>query len=224
MSDRIKPKPTEKPPIVRKDIGRPQGDAIRQREVKKGEQKVHRNDAFRLRDETRNQGDTQKLNNPQERRSEKEHEVSMERLSPELRESVRSARAAQKEIGVFPPDKAAATVEGGPRTLSGWEHKQDGFVQATDRVMERSKEIGHGLACSGYLDKGVPGRYNASHAEKQISIIAPDKPIAVSRPMCDDCPKYFTSLARFTDKPQVVSDTEYVRIFYPNGKIEKIRE
>ncbi|MCB9107682.1 MAG: hypothetical protein H6633_26025 [Anaerolineales bacterium] len=73
---------------------------------------------------------------------------------------------------------------------------------------------------SGYLDKGVSGRYVASHAEKQAAQWAPNQPIGVTRGMCGDCQRYFKSLAKRTKRLQVVADPNVVRIFHTDGTVE----
>jgi hypothetical protein len=84
--------------------------------------------------------------------------------------------------------------------------------------MEKAAEIGHELKPNTYLDQGVPGRYNASHAEKQLSIVS-DGPIAVSRSMCPDCQGYFQKLAGSTGKSYTVGDPDVIREFRPDGTI-----
>lgn len=45
-------------------------------------------------------------------------------------------------------------------------------------VISRSQEIGHDLRSAGANDQGVAGQYNASHAEKQLSVMS-DNPIGI---------------------------------------------
>ena len=101
--------------------------------------------------------------------------------------------------------------------MSGWTEKE-GFVQKTDEVMQKASEIGHELKGNKLLDQGVEGRYNASHAEKQLSIVS-DQPIAVSKPMCADCQAYFKALAQSSGKPYTVADPNVVRVFAPDGTV-----
>jgi len=88
--------------------------------------------------------------------------------------------------------------------------------------MQRSQNIGHSLKPAGALDQGVPGRYNASHAEKKMSILSPNQPVAVSRPMCPDCQEYFHLLAQYTQHIQVVADPQIIRIFRPDGSVIEV--
>lgn len=92
---------------------------------------------------------------------------------------------------------------------------------STDDVINKSNDIGHKLRNAGANDQGVPGRYNASHAEKQLSIIS-DKPIGISQPMCTDCQGYFKSLAIGEGKEYVTADPNYIRIFSPDGTVNEI--
>ena len=136
-------------------------------------------------------------------------------------DAITSAKQAESKFGSFPSNKTVASTESGQRTLSGWTDKE-GFKQATDNVIRKAEEIGHNLRPHKLLDQGVPGRYNASHAEKQLSVIAPNEPIAVSRAMCSDCIPYFRQIAQTSGKVQIVSDPNYVRIFNADGTITEL--
>ncbi|NER33933.1 MAG: hypothetical protein F6J93_07785 [Oscillatoria sp. SIO1A7] len=135
--------------------------------------------------------------------------------------AIRSAQAARARLGSPPRNKTVAATESGIRTLSGWK-QEPGYLQTTRQVMAYSQEIGHPLTQAGPLDKGVPGRYNASHAEKQLSVAEPNTPIAVSSEMCLDCREYFKTLARYTGKLQVVADPKTTRIFRPDGTVDSL--
>lgn len=135
-----------------------------------------------------------------------------------LNDAIRSARAAYARLGSAPPGKTIAAVESGQSTTSGWKGDQTTVA----RVMAMARRIGYTLQSAGAFDQGVPGQYNASHAEKKLSILAPNEPIAVSRPMCTDCQNYFQALARAIGRFQVVADPDYVRIFPPDGSIDVI--
>ena len=92
----------------------------------------------------------------------------------------------------------------------------------TDDVINKSNEIGHKLRNAGANDQGVPGRYNASHAEKQLSIIS-DNPIGISQPMCTDCQGYFKNLAIGEGREYVTADPNFIRIFSPDGVVTEIK-
>lgn len=85
-------------------------------------------------------------------------------------------------------------------------------------MIKKSNEIGHELGNQGCRDHGVEGQANASHAEKQLSIIS-DNPIGISSPMCDDCKNYFKKLAISEGDTYVIADPDGVRIFSLDGSI-----
>jgi hypothetical protein len=101
------------------------------------------------------------------------------------------ARAEQARAGLPGSDEFArkAVAADGEPTLSGWKQpRPDGFTHATpEAVRDYAQRIGHDLARNRAFDQsrrlgsdGWPGRYQASHAEKQQALTAPDHPIAVS--------------------------------------------
>ncbi|WP_420805128.1 hypothetical protein [Acetivibrio clariflavus] len=57
-------------------------------------------------------------------------------------------------------------------TLSGWGTIIDGAeifnrTITPQKVIEKCSEIGHDLRPAGLLDQGIPGQFNASHAENK---------------------------------------------------------
>lgn len=84
--------------------------------------------------------------------------------------------------------------------------------------MQRAREIGYQLPIA-LFDRGVPGRYHASHAETQAYEVAPNQPIGVSKVMCPNCRSYFRYLAHYVQKVQVVSDPDVTRIFFSDGTV-----
>lgn len=120
-------------------------------------------------------------------------------------------------------NKTVATDRAGNNTLSGWADKSDEFINVSpQKVLEHQKIIGKEPKSAGFLDQGVLGRYNASHAEKQLIVAKPNTPIDVSRAMCQDCQEFFTLEAIFRNKPQIVTDPNATRIFNPNGTVEEL--
>lgn len=108
--------------------------------------------------------------------------------------------------------------------MSGWETldaNNELTRVSTKQVLDKSDEIGHTLARAGGLDQGIPGQYNASHAEKQLSIIS-KKTIGISKPMCNDCEKYFNKLAVKEGKSHITADPNTIRIFSSDGTVNKI--
>ena len=91
-------------------------------------------------------------------------------------------------------------------------------------MRDHARRIGHDLTPNRARDQswrsdGWPGKYQASHAEKQQALTAPDHPIAVSKPMCPDCQEFFRRQAIDTGRPQVVTDPDGARLFHPDGRI-----
>jgi hypothetical protein len=164
----------------------------------------------------------------------------LERLTPKL-QAVRDvqrladsrealARAEQARAGLPGSDEFArkAVAADGEPTLSGWKQpRPDGFTHATpESVRDYAQRIGHDLAPNRAFDQsrrmgsdGWPGRYQASHAEKQQALTAPDHPIAVTKPMCPDCVEFFHRHAIHTGRPQIVTDPDGTRLFHPDGRI-----
>jgi hypothetical protein len=71
---------------------------------------------------------------------------------------------------------------------------------------------------------GFKGRYHAMHAEKQMIVSSPNQAVAVNRPMCTDCIRFFSKEAAFQGRKQVVSDPFVKREFFPDGSmIEHLR-
>jgi len=132
-------------------------------------------------------------------------------------EAVAAAIAERGKMRPASRGKTSASVEGKP-TESGWT-TGPGARENTEAVMDLSKKMGHDLQPNKLLDQGTPGRYHASHAEKQAAVVAPNKPIAVSAPMCDNCRRFFRALARHTGKPQTVAEPHAVWVFRPDGSV-----
>ena len=128
-----------------------------------------------------------------------------------------SAKDALSEL-VNIQDHTVAIAVDGTRTHSGWRDRTtEGYVNgrnATSQVLKLSKEMGYQLGTHIY-DQGVSGRYYASHAEKQMSVVAPNQPLAISHPngMCADCINYFKQYSIYSKMPQVIADPNGVNIF-----------
>lgn len=149
-----------------------------------------------------------------------EKDVQPEQLPKELQQDVQSARKTSDDIGEKYGKKAAASTEGGEVKKSGFHDEKT--IQA---VREKSKEIGHEPRTHKLKDQGEPGRYNLSHAEKKVSVTDPGKPIGESNvPMCSDCKGYFSKLAQHENKTYAVADPNYTRIFYADGRIDRVKK
>jgi Family of unknown function (DUF6861) len=114
--------------------------------------------------------------------------------------------------------RAKTVASDGERTISGWKQpRPDGYEGASpQQVRQVSRDIGHELEPHTY-DQDFPGQYNASHAEKQLSIVSPNEPIGVSKPMCTDCQNYFSKLAQARNADQVVTDPNGTWVFFGDG-------
>jgi hypothetical protein len=146
------------------------------------------------------------------------------RAVAQSQEALARARAAAKDVSV-----TKAVASDGVQTVSGWTGSPGGFARVTpEEVASYSKKIGHELTPVGGPDQvsrgGFPGKFNASHAEKQLAVARPNDPIAVSRPMCSDCQGFFRAQAEYTGKPQVVTDPDMTRVFQPDGTVTEILE
>lgn len=124
-------------------------------------------------------------------------------------------------------DKGKAVATDGGKYVSGWKDAPEGFSKVSPNdVATHAKEIGHDLQAAGGADQvnggGFPGKYHASHAEKQHSVARPNEPVAVNIKQCPDCQKYFSKEAIFRGQDQIVTDPEMTRIFHPDGSVTRI--
>lgn len=137
--------------------------------------------------------------------------------------SQKAREAALQKHGEFPASRRAKTVASEPSgtmSASGYKKIPEVPAKATPReVRARAKEIGHESPAHPHDPKGKSGEYYSSHAEKKTIVDAPDKPVGVSRPMCDDCIGFFRKEAASRRKPQIVSDPQTTRVFDPDGTV-----
>jgi hypothetical protein len=124
--------------------------------------------------------------------------------------------ALVRALGAAAGSKTVA-VAGGTRTLSGWKGETpEGFSRvSTQDVLDLQEDMGFPIRRAGAFDRGVPGQYYASHAERQAALLEPNTPIEVSSEMCDNCQAFFQRLAEYTDTVQQVTDPIATRYFYP---------
>ena len=73
------------------------------------------------------------------------------------------------------------------------------------------------------MDNGIPGQWQAGHAEVQLAALAPNEPMGVSSAVCRECRDFMSALANFRKAVQFIADPEGVWIFHPNGTIEFIK-
>jgi hypothetical protein len=58
-----------------------------------------------------------------------------------------------------------------------------------------------------------------NHAEVKQSVARPNEPIYVDRPMCGSCQRFKTADAMHRQRPQMVTDPDATRVFYPDGTV-----
>jgi hypothetical protein len=129
----------------------------------------------------------------------------------------KTVAASEAEIGGTTPVKRRGTAKSGRGTKRGPAPKTPART-----VADHADEIGHELAPHGrdnLKQGGFPGEYHASHAEKQQIVARPNEPVAVTKPMCPDCVKFFQKEAKWRDVAQEVLDPDCKRIFHPDGSI-----
>jgi hypothetical protein len=123
--------------------------------------------------------------------------------------------SAQSHIGSVPKGKTVAANVEAQRTLSGWTD-QPGFVPSAaqvDQVLSHADSIGYAFKRAGGLDKGIPGRYFASHAEPQLSLLS--DVFAVSKDMCASCRSFISARAVAEGKSFTIQDPTKVWTFTP---------
>ena len=104
--------------------------------------------------------------------------------------------------------------------LSGWsKDRPPGFLDPNfEEVLQVTDEMGHPRT-SHYVDQGVPGKYFASHAERQMALNTKWPRIGVSKPMCPDCQGWFRSLAQYQRRDWYVTDPDGTWIFRTDGSV-----
>ena len=147
--------------------------------------------------------------------SVRDAEIILEKLMADIA----SGKTAYKGLPSPPRGKVVAGVEGGTSRASGWGKAGSAEDKVVGKVMETADKIGHKLRESGGADHGVPGKSQASHAEKKISVIEPNKPIGVNGlTVCGDCQAYFQALAKYRGQNQVVVNSKQVWVFTSDGR------
>lgn len=134
------------------------------------------------------------------------------------------ARAVQTKIKTKKKDCIASN---GKVTLSGYGEKAKSAKEFThvslDTMFDYCKKIGHELPpkTPSCFDNGIEGSFYACHAEKQLSLLT-DKPIGITKDMCDNCIEYFSKHAIHTKQVKITTDPTKTRIFFPNGVIREL--
>jgi hypothetical protein len=140
---------------------------------------------------------------------------------PEHQAAAESANAARDSLPAPRGNKTTARVEGGRVYESGWADTPgyEGKLDLRERVQIEGTEAGHDTTATAIDERGTPGSYESSHAERQAAIDNPDRPIGVSRDMCPACQEWFSKLAQSRGVPQFVSDPSGGRMFMPDGTV-----
>jgi hypothetical protein len=129
--------------------------------------------------------------------------------------------SAVDEKAALPKSNKTVSTADDAKTISGWTNKPEGYTSVTpEEVLEHQKKIGHPTKRAGAMDQGKPGRYYASHAERQAALARQNAiNVEVSSPMCSDCINYFQKQAMYVNRPIAVVDPKVTRVFYPDGEI-----
>ncbi len=80
-------------------------------------------------------------------------------------------------------------------------------------------DMGYPRTRSGAADHGEPGRYYASHAERQEALTAERPAIGVSKKLCKDCPGWFRHFAQYRGRTWYVTDPDGTWAFYTDGSV-----
>jgi len=151
-----------------------------------------------------------------------------------MADQIRGAESAQTHASdsadqlSAPRQGKTVASDGENRTMSGWDPTDvpEGYSRVSPDEVQNSSSH---QADSHPFDQGTDGRYNNSHAEKQLAAIhdgsprsdsAPSRPIGVSNEMCGDCQRRFQQRATDQQRSQVVSDPSNTRVFHPDGTVE----
>jgi RHS repeat-associated protein len=146
-------------------------------------------------------------------------------FSPQTRQNVELAIQLREEFNTTTPygSKTRGMGEDRTRVESGWGRKDPPLQQGTNNAFELAREIGYTFPTHEKYDRGVPGRFYASHAEPQMAGLNRNQTVFVqsnSGGMCEACPSFFKALATFTTQERIVIDPTGIYIFKTNGEIK----
>ncbi|CBF75199.1 hypothetical protein AN3871.2 [Aspergillus nidulans FGSC A4] len=105
----------------------------------------------------------------------------------------RKTVAVLERDGYFPP-KAS---------MSGWAHDEGRYL--TERVMKISKIVGHNLRLDDRYDQGQPGKFYASHAEKQLIAYFIDRHVFLQEDKTQN-PQFFKRIEHLEHEISVMVD------------------
>ena len=108
------------------------------------------------------------------------------------------------------------------QSLSGWglDRRPGGFQDPNvDEVLRVTDDMGYPRTVKDDWDHGEPGRYYASHAERQEALTAERPAIGVSKKLCEDCPGWFRHFAQYRGRTWYVTDPDGTWAFYTDGSV-----
>ena len=173
------------------------------------------------------------------------HRRRPDALTPEqYNESVRLSRILRRHTKNLVGKDADRTVAvaGDRITISG-HGTREGFAPVDPGdVRTHGGEIGHEFTPHAYDPKKPKGKgaaepapsaeaapdepggplYHEVHAEKKAALVAEGEQIAVSKPMCPDCQRFFGKQAEKLKADQIVTDPDCTRVFHPDGTVTTI--
>jgi hypothetical protein len=121
-----------------------------------------------------------------------------------------------------------AAYAAGKFTLSGWGNSADIPAEITrvapQEVMALQQEIGFPARAAGAFDRGVPGQYYASHAERQAYMLEPGEPITVSNEVCSNCQAFFQQAVNDSQAAQTVIDPIQTWSFAPQSVVDEVAQ
>jgi hypothetical protein len=154
---------------------------------------------------------------------------------PDLADRIAQARErATQASGQAPSGGVVAVGSEGPQR-NGWSNRDLTSVNYayTNIVLGRDQPGGQNdPALDGDLvpnrgDKNLlilTGAAAASHAEQLLAIAntldGKNEPIGVSQAQCGECRNWFREHAMQQQQTYVVDDTEFTRVYYPNGQVD----
>ena len=119
-------------------------------------------------------------------------------------------------------DRQRAVSSDGVHTLSGWglDRRPGGFQDPNvDEVLRVTDDMDCPRTVKDDWDHGEPGRYYASHAERQEALTAERPAIGVSKKLCEDCPDWFRHFAQYRGRTWYVTDPDGTWVFYTDGSV-----
>ena len=140
----------------------------------------------------------------------------------ESRDAYQRAVQRHTTISRVKRDRQRAVSSDGVHTLSGWglDRRPGGFQDPNvDEVLRVTDDMDYPRTVKDDWDHGEPGRYYASHAERQEALTAERPAIGVSKKLCEDCPGWFRHFAQYRGRTWYVTDPDGTWAFYTDGSV-----